>query len=59
VAGYDKNMIVYVDLAPADAPTRGIGWLDGRGGGDFPPMDRLQVCSWSGKLDHDTAQDKS
>lgn len=58
VAAFDGNRIVYADLAPADAPTRGIGKLDGVSGGDFPTIDRIQVCSWSGKLDHDSAQVK-
>lgn len=56
VAAFDGDRIVYTDLAPADAPTRGLGRLDGLAKGDFPLIDRLQVSSWSGKLDHDSAK---
>ena len=59
VAGYDNEMLVYADLAPWDAPTRGIGKLDGVNGGPVPPINRFQVCSWSGKLDYDTAKETS
>lgn len=59
VAGYDKEMLVYADLASRDAPTRGIGNFDGVSGGDVRPINRFQVCSWSGKLNYDTAKETS
>ncbi|HRO02147.1 MAG TPA: hypothetical protein PLS69_00875 [Terricaulis sp.] len=55
VTAYDGDAPVYSGLAPADDPSAGFPRLDKPGGFNMPPIDSIQLQSWSGARDEERA----